>query len=55
MNKQTKECMLTVIICECNVLMCQQDYMVLEQPIFDFYMNVYGGGPAILRYSDIWP
>lgn len=29
----------------------QYDYQVVEQPIFDFYMHVYGGGPTILRYN----
>lgn len=29
----------------------QLDYQVLEQPLWEFYLQVYGGGPAILRYN----
>jgi len=29
----------------------QEDYRVLEQPLWELYMQVYGGGPAILRYN----
>jgi len=29
----------------------QIDYIVLEQPVWKFYLQVYGGGPAILRYN----
>eukprot|EP00747_Dinoflagellata_sp_TGD_P185826 gnl/TRDRNA2_/TRDRNA2_42572_c0_seq1.p1 gnl/TRDRNA2_/TRDRNA2_42572_c0~~gnl/TRDRNA2_/TRDRNA2_42572_c0_seq1.p1 ORF type:complete len:339 (+),score=77.01 gnl/TRDRNA2_/TRDRNA2_42572_c0_seq1:110-1126(+) len=29
----------------------QREYRVLEQPIWELYMQVYGGGPTILRYN----
>jgi hypothetical protein len=29
----------------------QLDYILLEQPVWEFYSQVYGGGPAILRYN----
>jgi len=29
----------------------QNDYHILEQPMWDFFLQVYGGGPAILRYN----
>jgi len=29
----------------------QADYQILEQPMWDFFMQVYGGGPPILRYN----
>lgn len=29
----------------------QKDYVVLEQPVWEFYVQVYSGGPAILRYN----
>lgn len=29
----------------------QHDYTVLEQPMWEFYAQVYGGGPAVLRYN----
>lgn len=29
----------------------KQDYNLLEQPMWDFFVQVYGGGPAILRYN----
>jgi len=29
----------------------QRDYYVVDQPIWDMFVQVYGGGPAILRYS----
>lgn len=29
----------------------QHDYHVLEQPVWDFFVQVYGGGPPILRYN----
>lgn len=29
----------------------QLDYHVLEQPLWELYLQVYGGGPAILRYN----
>mmetsp|Transcript_46358 Transcript_46358/g.107063 ORF Transcript_46358/g.107063 Transcript_46358/m.107063 type:complete len:335 (-) Transcript_46358:215-1219(-) len=29
----------------------QLDYHVLEQPMWDFFVQVYGGGPPILRYN----
>merc|ERR1719414_2265555 len=29
----------------------QQHYQVLEQPMWDFFLQIYGGGPPILRYS----
>lgn len=29
----------------------QEDYLTLEQPMWEFYVQVYGGGPAILRYN----
>jgi len=29
----------------------QHDYFILEQPMWDFFVQVYGGGPPILRYN----
>jgi len=29
----------------------QYDYHILEQPMWDFFFQVYGGGPPILRYN----
>lgn len=29
----------------------QYDYHVIEQPLWELYVQVYGGGPAILRYN----
>eukprot|EP00931_Biecheleriopsis_adriatica_P048611 TRINITY_DN28103_c0_g1_i1.p1 TRINITY_DN28103_c0_g1~~TRINITY_DN28103_c0_g1_i1.p1 ORF type:complete len:333 (+),score=75.38 TRINITY_DN28103_c0_g1_i1:82-1080(+) len=29
----------------------QHDYQILEQPMWDFFVQIYGGGPAILRYN----
>lgn len=29
----------------------QNDYLVLDQPLWELYLQVYGGGPAILRYN----
>ncbi|CAJ1438533.1 unnamed protein product [Effrenium voratum] len=29
----------------------QHDYQILEQPMWEFFLQVYGGGPAILRYN----
>lgn len=30
----------------------KNDYHIIEQPMWDFFLQVYGGGPAILRYSN---
>lgn len=29
----------------------QHDYHILEQPMWDFFVQVYGGGPPVLRYN----
>merc|ERR1719171_2726533 len=29
----------------------QQDYHVLEQPIWEVYYQIYGGGPTVIRYN----
>eukprot|EP00929_Paragymnodinium_shiwhaense_P042109 TRINITY_DN21851_c1_g2_i1.p2 TRINITY_DN21851_c1_g2~~TRINITY_DN21851_c1_g2_i1.p2 ORF type:complete len:345 (-),score=89.63 TRINITY_DN21851_c1_g2_i1:175-1209(-) len=29
----------------------KHDYQILEQPMWDFFTQIYGGGPAILRYN----
>lgn len=29
----------------------QEDYEVIDQPIWELYMQVYGGGPTIVRYN----
>mmetsp|Transcript_21603 Transcript_21603/g.40671 ORF Transcript_21603/g.40671 Transcript_21603/m.40671 type:complete len:314 (+) Transcript_21603:97-1038(+) len=29
----------------------QNDYQILEQPMWEFFIQIYGGGPAILRYN----
>merc|ERR1712176_1396846 len=29
----------------------QREYRVLEQPVWDLFAQIYGGGPAILRYN----
>jgi len=29
----------------------RNDFALMEQPMWDFFVQVYGGGPAILRYS----
>ena len=29
----------------------QQDYCVIEHPLWEFYVNIYGGGPPVIRYN----